>query len=404
MTDTININKYISDSGMCSRREADRLIEQGRVQINGRRATLGQRVTEMDEVVVDSQRISAKTKRVYMAFHKPVGVTTTTDPKDPTNIVRFIDYHERLFPVGRLDKDSEGLIFMTNDGNIVNKILRSGNSHEKEYVVKVHKGINQDFVAKMSTGVSILGTKTLPCPVEQVGKSTFRITLIQGMNRQIRRMCEVLGYKVTELKRVRIMNIELGDLKVGRWRILNPAEIQQLLSTVSASSKTPAKRRRPTKGADMGSITSDTARGPRPTGGPRNTSVGQRPESNPRRLSQVDDLGSKTKGAARGPRRPSQSDALGSKRPSSAKPPSSTASVTSGSKPRPSSTAKPRRTTASTTPSAATGSKPRPSSATKTRSSTPGRPGSKPPQSPSAARNSKQRPGSKPSTGPKRRR
>ncbi len=232
---SVNINKYISDSGMCSRREADRLIDQGRVQINGKRAVLGQRVTEMDEVVVDSQRIKPKTNRVYMAFNKPVGVTTTTDPKDPTNIVQFIDYHERLFPIGRLDKDSEGLIFLTNDGNIVNKILRSGNAHEKEYIVKVHKSIQPDFIEKMSTGVPILGTRTLPCPVQQLGKSTFRITLVQGMNRQIRRMCEVLGYKVTELKRVRIMDIQLGDLKTGRWRILTPAEVKALQATTADS-------------------------------------------------------------------------------------------------------------------------------------------------------------------------
>jgi len=232
---SVNINKYISDSGMCSRREADRLIEQGRVQINGKRAVLGQRVTEMDEVVVDSQRIKPKTNRVYMAFNKPIGVTTTTDPKDPTNIVQFIDYHERLFPIGRLDKDSEGLIFLTNDGNIVNKILRSGNAHEKEYIVKVHKSIQPDFIEKMSTGVPILGTRTLPCPVQQLGKSTFRITLVQGMNRQIRRMCEVLGYKVTELKRVRIMDIQLGDLKTGRWRILTPAEVKTLQATTADS-------------------------------------------------------------------------------------------------------------------------------------------------------------------------
>lgn len=241
---------------MCSRREADRLIEQGRVQINGNRAVLGQRVGEMDEVVVDSQRIKAKTKRVYMAFHKPVGVTTTTDPKDPTNIVQFIDYHERLFPIGRLDKDSEGLIFLTNDGNIVNKILRAGNAHEKEYIVKVHKSIQPDFIEKMSTGVPILGTRTLPCPVQQLGKSTFRIILIQGMNRQIRRMCEVLGYKVTELSRVRIMDIQLGDLKVGRWRILTPAEVKTLQATTadSASEHKPAKRPPviPTRGGGTG--------------------------------------------------------------------------------------------------------------------------------------------------------
>ncbi len=242
---SVNINKYISDSGMCSRREADRLIEQGRVQINGKRATLGQRVTEMDEVVVDSQRIKAKTKRVYMAYHKPVGVTTTTDPKDPTNIIQFIDYHERLFPIGRLDKDSEGLIFLTNDGNIVNKILRSGNAHEKEYIVKVHKSIQPDFIEKMSAGVPILGTRTLPCPVHQLGKSTFRIILVQGMNRQIRRMCEVLGYKVTELKRVRIMDIQLGDLKAGRWRLLTPAEVKTLQATTADSTSEHKRAKRP---------------------------------------------------------------------------------------------------------------------------------------------------------------
>jgi 23S rRNA pseudouridine2604 synthase len=235
---------------MCSRREADlklclRLSKGVCRSMESKRAVLGQRVTEMDEVVVDSQRIKPKTNRVYMAFHKPVGVTTTTDPKDPTNIVQFIDYHERLFPIGRLDKDSEGLIFLTNDGNIVNKILRSGNAHEKEYIVKVHKSIQPDFIEKMSTGVPILGTRTLPCPVQHLGKSSFRITLIQGMNRQIRRMCEVLGYKVTELKRVRIMDIHLGDLKVGRWRILTAGEVKALQATTadSASEHKPAKRR-----------------------------------------------------------------------------------------------------------------------------------------------------------------
>jgi 23S rRNA pseudouridine2604 synthase len=180
-----------------------------------------------------------------MAFHKPVGVTTTTDPKDPTNIVQFIDYHERLFPIGRLDKDSEGLIFLTNDGNIVNKILRARNAHEKEYIVKVHKSIQPDFIEKMSTGVPILGTRTLPCPVQQLGKSTFRITLIQGMNRQIRRMCEVLGYKVTELKRVRIMDIQLGDLKVGRWRLLTPSEIKTLQATTADSASEHKHTKRP---------------------------------------------------------------------------------------------------------------------------------------------------------------
>jgi len=290
---SVNINKYISDSGMCSRREADRLIEQGRVQINGKRAILGQRVSEMDEVVVDSQRIKPKTNRVYMAFNKPIGVTTTTDPKDPTNIVQFIDYHERLFPIGRLDKDSEGLIFLTNDGNIVNKILRAGNAHEKEYIVKVHKSIQSDFIEKMSTGVPILGTRTLPCPVQHLGKSTFRITLIQGMNRQIRRMCEVLGYKVTELKRVRIMDIHLGDLKTGRWRILTTAEVKALQATTADSSTeapsnprqraTDPRQRRGTDGQRRGT---DEKRPPNPrqrrgTDGQRRGTDEQRPP-NPR--------------------------------------------------------------------------------------------------------------------------
>ena len=232
---------------MCSRREADRLIEQGRVFVNGKRASLGQRVNPGDEVVVDSQKIHPKTKHVYMAFHKPVGITTTTDPKDPTNVVRFIDYHERLFPVGRLDKDSEGLLLLTNDGDIVNKILRAGNAHEKEYIVKVQPAIHGEFIDRMASGVPILGTKTLPCPVQQLSKNTFRITLIQGMNRQIRRMCEVLGYSVFELKRVRIMSIPLGDLKPGRWRLLTPAEVKVLQTSVTTSTKTQRAPARPIK-------------------------------------------------------------------------------------------------------------------------------------------------------------
>ncbi len=230
---------------MCSRREADRLIEQGRVFVNGKRASLGQRVNPGDEVVVDSQKIRLKTKHVYMAFHKPVGITTTTDPKDPTNVIRFIDYHERLFPVGRLDKDSEGLLLLTNDGDIVNKILRAGNAHEKEYIVKVQPAIHGEFIDRMASGVPILGTKTLPCPVQQLSKNTFRITLIQGMNRQIRRMCEVLGYSVIELKRVRIMSIPLGDLKPGRWRLLTPAEVKALQTSVATSTKTQRAPARP---------------------------------------------------------------------------------------------------------------------------------------------------------------
>jgi len=250
---------------MCSRREADRLIEQGRVFVNGKRAVLGQRIDETDEVVVDSQKIRRKTTHVYMAFNKPVGITTTTDPKDPTNVVRFIDYHERLFPIGRLDKDSEGLLLLTNDGDIVNKILRAGNAHEKEYIVKVQPAIHGDFIDRMGSGVSILGTKTLPCPVQQISKNTFRITLIQGMNRQIRRMCEVLGYGVIELKRVRIMSIPLGDLKPGRWRLLTPIEIKALQASLVTSTKTQRAPARPAPAGTKNHPRSKSHPGKRPS-------------------------------------------------------------------------------------------------------------------------------------------
>ncbi len=244
MKDTLNVNKFISDSGICSRREADRLIEQGRVLINGAKATLGQRVSPGDEVVVDGQRIQTKVQRVYMAFNKPEGLTSTTDPKDPTSLVRHIDYHERIFPIGRLDKDSTGLILLTNDGNIVNKILRAGNAHEKEYVVKVNKPITPEFVQRMSDGVPILGTKTLPCQVFQTGRSSFRIILVQGLNRQIRRMSEALGYKVVELQRIRVMNISLGNLKPGRWRLLAPAEMAELQKAIAKSVNAESASRR----------------------------------------------------------------------------------------------------------------------------------------------------------------
>lgn len=229
---------------MCSRREADRLIEQGRVTINGRKAVLGQRVDANDEVVVDSQKIQVKKDRIYMAFNKPVGITSTTDPKDPTNIIRYIDYHERLFPIGRLDKDSEGLIFLTNDGNIVNKMLRAGNAHEKEYVVSVNKPITPAYIKEMSEGVSILGKKTLPCTVIQTGKDQFRIILVQGLNRQIRRMSEALGYRVTALKRIRIMNTRLDTLKPGKWRLLTPLEVDALQKAIAKSVNSEAASKR----------------------------------------------------------------------------------------------------------------------------------------------------------------
>jgi 23S rRNA pseudouridine2604 synthase len=246
--DSISLNKYISDTGFCSRREADDYIEQGRVTINEEPAALGNRVYEGDVVEIDGEPIKKKTKTIYIALNKPEGVTTTTDQKDKTNIVEYIGHKERIFPVGRLDKESEGLIFLTNDGNIVNKILRAGNAHEKEYIVSVDKPITTDFIRQMAEGVRILRTKTKPCKVVQEAKFVFRITLIQGLNRQIRRMCDELGYKVTKLKRIRIMNVHLGNLESGRWRYLTPEEVANINKLVSDSSKTEeASRNAPIK-------------------------------------------------------------------------------------------------------------------------------------------------------------
>jgi len=236
--DSISLNKYISDTGFCSRREADDYIAQGRVTINSEAATTGNRVYDGDMVAIDGEPIRKKVKTIYIAFHKPRGITSTTDQKDKTNIIDYISYKQRIFPIGRLDKESEGLIFLTNDGNIVNKILRAGNNHEKEYVVTVDKVITPDFVKKMSEGVRILGVKTKPCKVVQENKYVFRITLTQGINRQIRRMCDALDYKVRKLVRVRIMNVHLGKLPQGHWRYLTPDEITIINKMVTDSSKT----------------------------------------------------------------------------------------------------------------------------------------------------------------------
>jgi len=236
--DSVSLNKYISDSGFCSRREADLYIEQGRVSINGRQAHKGNRVPPGSSVEIDGEPIRKKVKTVYIAFHKPVNVTSTTDTKDATSITRYIGFPQRIFPIGRLDKDSEGLIFLTNDGDIVNKILRAGNQHEKEYIVTVDKPVTPDFIRQMSEGVRIAGEMTLPAKVSQEGKTVFRITLTQGLNRQIRRMCLALDYKVTRLVRVRIMNVSLGKLPSGHWRYLTDAEVQTILKMVSDSSKT----------------------------------------------------------------------------------------------------------------------------------------------------------------------
>ena len=225
---TMRINKYISEAGKASRRGADKLIEDGRVSINGKRATIGDQVNPGDNVVVDGNPIWVARNNVYIALNKPVGITSTTEKGVKGNIVDLVNHPLRIFNIGRLDKDSEGLILMTNDGDIVNEILRSENQHEKEYIVSVDKPITPEFVKKMSEGVKILGTTTLPCKVEQLSKYDFQITLTQGLNRQIRRMCEVLGYNVYRLQRTRIMNIQLGKLPPGQWRDLSKKEKTQL--------------------------------------------------------------------------------------------------------------------------------------------------------------------------------
>ena len=235
---SINLNKFISSTGICSRREAEKLIIDGRVTINGKPTQLGNRVFNKDIVKVDGRRLQPKPKALYIALNKPVGIVSTTDSRERNNIVKHINHPERLFPIGRLDKPSEGLIFLTNDGDIVNKILRAGNNHEKEYIVSTDKVINADFIKKMSNGIPILGTITKKCKVEKVSEKVFKIVLVQGLNRQIRRMCEYLGYEVTKLKRTRIMNVELGNLKQGDWRELTEDEIKEINKMISSSSKT----------------------------------------------------------------------------------------------------------------------------------------------------------------------
>jgi len=235
----VRINKYFSEVGYCSRREADKLVEQGRVTINGQVAEMGSKVSPNDEVRLNDELITAKgPKRVYLAFNKPRGIVCTTDTAvEKDNIIDYINYPERIFPIGRLDKDSQGLILLTNDGDIVNKILRARNNHEKEYLVTVKEPITKSFVQKMSNGVPILDTVTRKCYVEQVDKFRFRIILTQGLNRQIRRMCEYLGYNVRRLERYRIMNINL-DVPMGKWRHLTKGELAEIGRLVSDSAKT----------------------------------------------------------------------------------------------------------------------------------------------------------------------
>jgi 23S rRNA pseudouridine2604 synthase len=225
----VRLNKYISATGVCSRREADKWIEAGRVTCNGTRAALGTQVADGDEVRVDGELLGAKQRAIYIALNKPVGITCTTEPDIEGNIIDLIGHRERIFPIGRLDKDSEGLILLTNDGDIVNEILRSENNHEKEYIVTVERPITDLALSMMAGGVKIMGELTKPCKVERIDAASFRMILTQGLNRQIRRMCSALGYRAQRLRRVRIMNVHLGGLAVGQWRNLSTPELEGLL-------------------------------------------------------------------------------------------------------------------------------------------------------------------------------
>lgn len=235
--DDIRLNKFLSDAGVCSRRQADRLVEEGRITIDGRCAVMGEKINRSMDVRVDGKKIAFQEKKVLLAVNKPVGIECTTDASNPDNIVDFVDYPIRVYPIGRLDKNSEGLILMTNEGSLVNKILKGSNFKEKEYIVTVDKQITEDFILKMSNGVKILDTVTRPCKVKKISNNTFQIILTQGLNRQIRRMCKALGYNVQKLKRVRIMNIELGNLRKGTYRIVSEEEMKQLFEMLNNKSR-----------------------------------------------------------------------------------------------------------------------------------------------------------------------
>lgn len=234
----IRLNKFISEKGICSRREADKLIEQGRVTVNGEVCQTGTKVYPKDEVKLDGRLLNKNEELVYIVLNKPPGITCTTDRSIPGNMTDYLDYPKRVFPIGRLDKDSQGLILITNDGDIVNKILRAGNNHEKEYLVTVNKPINEEFISSMSNGVKILDTITKRCFVKKESKLVFRIILTQGLNRQIRRMCEALGFSVTRLERIRIMNVKLQHLPLGKWRYLTTHELTRINELITCSIKT----------------------------------------------------------------------------------------------------------------------------------------------------------------------
>lgn len=236
--DLIRLNKAIAESGKYSRREGDRLIEAGRVKINGEIAQMGTKVTRDTDIYVDDVLINKREELEYIILNKPRGITCTTDLKDKTNIIDYINHEKRIFPIGRLDKESQGLIILTNDGDIVNKVLRSKNNHEKEYIVRVDKPVTRQFIYDMAHGVEIMGTVTKECHVEKTGEYYFKIILTEGMNRQIRKMCAAFGYVVYKLERVRIMNIELGDLEYGKWRNLEQDEVKKLMDLTKDSEAT----------------------------------------------------------------------------------------------------------------------------------------------------------------------
>ena len=235
----IRINKYLSEAGVCSRRAADQLIEAGKVKVNGLTATIGTKVTSSDKVEVEGKVVRPESKMVLIAVNKPAGIVCTAEKREANNIIDFMNYPIRIYPIGRLDKESQGLILMTNNGDLVNKIMRAGNLHEKEYIVTVNKDVTEEFLEGMRSGVPILDTVTRPCVVEKVGKRKIRMILTQGLNRQIRRMCEYFDYRVIALKRTRIMNIELGDLKIGAYRFLTETENSQLMKELENSSSSP---------------------------------------------------------------------------------------------------------------------------------------------------------------------
>ena len=240
----IRLNKYLSDAGVCSRREADRAIEAGQVMVNNVPAVMGQKISEKDSVTFQGKPVEKKDEEVLLAVYKPVGVVCTTAEEEPANIVTYVGYPVRIYPVGRLDKDSEGLVLMTNEGDLVNRILRGSNHHEKEYLVKINQPVTEEFLENMRKGVPILDTVTLPCQVEKTGRYGFRIILTQGLNRQIRRMCEALGCRVVSLKRVRVMNIRLRDMKPGTWRKIEGKEKQELMELLKDSSSLSYKERK----------------------------------------------------------------------------------------------------------------------------------------------------------------